>query len=297
MPQAAKSLLALVVAVGLVVGAVFVRSALDNKKVSDAVRVRLTCDPAVIEACRKAAAADERIELKEEEPAKTRARLRDLEPGEEPGLDAWVTVGPWMAMTEGARAGQPALARSVAAVATTPVNLVVRPGNEACASKPVACDKVRNIGILPPPVDGVGLAASASIVATAAGIPVADLDRDALISGAGADPLRMLNKLAKSTGLDAVNASFGPAQAIVTTAAAARAIAPGRVATVHLNVRAVMEVALLSDGAAGVMAEGSPAGQALRRFMVDAGWEGSPQPSGLPDAGVLAALQEAWTTT
>jgi hypothetical protein len=296
MPPAVKSLLALVGAVGLVVGAVVARNALDTKEVNDAIVVRLTCDPALAEACGKAAAADSRIKLTSEAPEKTRSRLRGLAAGDDPGLDAWVTVGPWMAMTDGARSGQAPLGRSTRPVASTRVVVVERTDIQACQPTPLSCgaDKVRNIGLQSPTADGVALAGTASLVSTTAGVPVKDLDLSSLTSGVASGPLRDLKNRAKPVGLGVVNGNFADAQAVVTTAAAARAIPTARAVTVQLDVSAVAETSFLADAAQVPLGAEAPAGRALRDALVQAGWDGVPVPSGLPDAGVLAALQDAW---
>jgi hypothetical protein len=297
MPRALKSLLALVGAAGMVVGAVVARGALDDKKVNDAIQVRLTCDPALVDACQKAAAADGRIKVTSEAPAKTAARLRGLASGADAGLDAWVTIGPWMAMTDGARSGQTPLGRSTRPVASTRIAIVERTNVAACSKPtPLGCgaDIVRSIGIQSPVEDGVALAGAAWIVATQAGTPVTDLDRVALTNGPASAQLRELKARARPVGLEVVNASFANAQAIVTTSAAASGIAATRGATVPTTVSAVAEVAFLTDSAKVPLAADAPGRAALHDALVAGGWLANPEPSGLPDPGVLGALQEAW---
>jgi hypothetical protein len=300
MPPAAKSLAALVVAVAMVVAAVFGRRALDTKKVNDDLRLTVVCDPPSADFCRAAAGADARLTVRVESPDRTTKALTSLQPGQAPDFQAWVTVGPWQQMADGRRQGQPPLERGVRYVASTPIVLVTRLGQSvACGKPPAGCLPLANakVGVASPRSSGVGLAGVAQVVMAATPIAPGDLDRRALESGAAG---AVLDKLARSTntgaGLEQLNAAFSQANPLVTTAAAATPAA-GRAQVVRSDppVRAVLQIGFLDPRAAGPLGS-EAAGQALAKAVTAAGWEAPGDPAGgLPDPGVLAALQDAWT--
>ena len=301
MPPALKTIAAAVAAVVMVVGAVLIRGALDTKKVRDDLRLTVACDPLAAAFCEAARAADSRLTIRVEPPDVTTKALVALAPGAAPSFQAWVTVGPWLQMADGRRPGQPPLQEDVSFVASTGVVLVARQGqNLAECGKPVpGCLPLprSRIGLPSPRTSGVGLAGLAQIVVAGSGIPVDDLDRTVIESGPAAD---VIDRVAANTntgaGLEQLNIAFSQANPLVTTQVAA-APAAGRAAVVSGTppVRAVLQIGILDEAAADPLG-GEPAGRALIEAATDAGWEGPGDTSGgLPEPGVLAALQDAWT--
>lgn len=304
MNPAVKSVAAMVGAVAMVVAAVLGRAALDDKKVRDDLRLTVVCDSLAEAFCRAAAAADPRITVRSESPEVTTKKLVALPQGDGPDFQAWVTVGPWLQMADGRRSGQAPLQKSVAPVASTPLVLVTRTGQDLAqgCSKPVpaACLPLTTasnpVGLPSPRSSGVGLAGLAQIVLAATGTAPDDLDRRTVESGAGAEVIdRLSRRTNPRAGLEQLNAGFSQANPLVTTQAAA-APAAGRAQVVRSEpaVRAVLQIGILDARAAEPLG-GEPAGRALAKAATDAGWEPpGPPGGGLPDPGVLAALQDAW---
>ena len=303
MPPGVKSLAALVAAVAMVGGAVVARNALDTKKVRDDLRLTVVCDPLSEAFCRAAAAADGRLTIRVERPDATTKALQVLPQGQAPDFQAWVSVGPWLQMADGRRAGQPPLQKAVSAVASSGLVLVTRPGQnlaQGCPRPaPAACLPLPTnpVGRASPLSNGVGLAGLALVVL--AGTPIApqDLDRSAIESGPAAAVLdRLARRTNPSAGLEQLNAAFSQANPLVLTQAAA-APAAGRAQVVRSEpaVRAVLQVGILDGRATGPLGA-EAAGQALQKAATDAGWErGGDLAGGLPEPDGLAALQDAWT--
>jgi len=304
MSPALKTLGSLAAAVAMVVAAVVGRSALDSKSERDGLRLTVACDPLAEAFCRAAAAADPRITLRIESPEKTTKALGEVEAGERPAIQAWVSVGPWLQMADGRRQGQAPLRQgAAAAVASTPLVLVTRAGQTVgpCGKPPAGCLPLpRNrVGLASPRTSGVGLAGLAQIVLAQTGIAVTELDRSAIESGPAA---AAIDAVARAVDPDdslgrQLAASFSLANPVVTTQAAAGPVA-GRVAVVTSEppVRAVLQVGILDEAGRLPFAVSEPAGRALAKAATDAGWGPAGEASGgLPDPGVLAALQDAWT--
>lgn len=303
MPPALKSLAALVAALAMVGGAVLARNALDTKKVRDDLRLTVVCDPLAEAFCRAAAAADARLTIRVERPDATTRALRDLPQGQVPDFQAWVGVGPWLQMADGRRTGQPPLQRDVKAVASSPLVLLTRPGQnlaQGCARQvPAACLPLPTnpVGLPSPRSSGVGLAGLAQVVLAATPVAAHDLDRSTIESGPAAAVIdRLSGRTNVSAGLEQLNVAFAQANPLVLTQAAA-APAAGRAQVVRSEpaVRAVLQIGILDVRATGPLGS-EPAGRALAEAAADAGWErGGDLAGGLPDPGVLAALQDAWT--
>jgi hypothetical protein len=296
-----KSLAAIVAAAGMVAGAVFARGALDTKKVRDDLRLTVVCDPVAAAFCEAARAADARLTIRVEPPDQTTKKLVGLAQGQAPDFQAWVTVGPWLQMADGRRTGQERLQESIAVVASSGLVLVTRQGqNLATCGKPAAgCLPLPTnpVGLPSPRSNGIGLAGLAQVVVAATGIPARDLDLNAIESGPGADVIdRLARRTNPTAGLEQLNASFAQANPLVTTQAAAAPVG-SRAGVVRSEpaVRAVLQIGILDDNAKGPL-DGEPAGRALAKAATDAGWEGPGDTTGgLPEPGVLAALQDAWT--
>lgn len=294
-----KSLAALLAAAVMIGAAVVGRGALEDKEERDNLSLTVVCDPLARASCEAAEAADPRIKPKYESPDETTERLVA---GERPNFQAWVTVGPWLQMADGRRTGQPPLQRDVAYLASTPIVLVTRPAQTigGCGKPPAGCLPLgrSRVGLASPRTSGVGLAGLAQIVLAQTGIPPADLDRRTIESGP-ADTA--IDTLARSTDPNddlgrQLAANFSLANPVVTTQAAAAAAA-GRAVVIPSEpaVRAVLQVGLLDDSARLPLSATEAAGRALLAAATAAGWGPPGDPAGgLPEPGVLAALQDAW---
>lgn len=296
-----KSLAALLAAAAMVAAAIVGRGALDTKKERDDLRLTVACDPLAETFCRAAATADSRITIRVERPDETTKRLVELPDGGRADIQAWVSVGPWLQMADGRRSGQAPLQRDVVYAASSPIVLVTRTGQNlgSCGKPPAGCLPLpsNSVGLPSPPTSGVGLAGLAQIVLARTGVAAADLDRSAIESGPAAT---IIDEVGRRTnpraGLEQLNAGFSQANPLVTTQAAA-APAAGRAAVITSEppVRAVLQVGLLDDKAGPPLSDREPGGRALAKAATDAGWGAAGDPTGgLPDPGVLAALQDAW---
>ncbi len=155
------------------------------------------------------------------------------------------------------------------------------------------------LGLPSPLRSGVGLAGLAQIVLARTGIAAAELDRGAIESGpAGA----AIDVVARATDPNPasvgqqVAANFSLANPVVTTQAATAPVA-GRVAIVTSDppLRVVLQVGFLDPLAQGPLGREEPAGRELAKAATDVGWDPAGDlAGGLPDPGVLAALQDAW---
>lgn len=302
MPPALRSLAALVGAAAMVGAAVVGRGALDSKEERDNLRLTVVCDPLARAFCEAAAAADPRITPRFEPPDETTRRLVALAAGERPDFQAWVSVGPWLQMADGRRTGQPPLDVRTEHVASTPIVLVTKLGQTLppCSKPPAGCLPLpRNrVGLASPRVSGVGLAGLTQIVLASTGIPVNDLDRAAVESGPAATTI---DAVARSSDPNdslgpQIAANFSLANPVVTTQAAAAAVAD-RVASIPSQpaVAAVLQIGLLDQAAVVPLRGDEPAGRALAKKAMEDGWGPAHDPGGgLPEPGVLAAVQDAW---
>lgn len=306
MSLAPKRLAAFGAAVLMVAAAVAGRGALDTSKAEGDLRVTVVCDPLAEAFCRAAADADSRLTIRVESPAVTTKALIALTPGQVPDFQLWVSVGPWLAMADGRRTGQPPLQSAVRYLATSPLVLLTRPGQNLTAAcnkpSPAACLPLPKnpVGLPSPRISGIGLAGLAQIVLAATGSIADALDRGAITSGPAAEVIDTLSRTTNPTaGLEQLNVAFSQANPLVTTqAAAAPTGARAQIVRSEPSVRAVLQAAILDPKAAAVLAGGSTA-QTLVKAAVSAGWEaweqsGDPN-GGLPEPGVLAALQDAWS--
>ncbi len=295
-----KSLAAVLVAAAMVAAAIVGRGALDDKKKRDDLRLTVACDPLAEAFCRAASDADPRLTIRVERPDITTKRLVELPDGARPDIQAWVSVGPWLQMADGRRSGQAPLQRDVSFAASSPIVLVTLKDQKFdCGKPPAGCLPLpkRQVGLPAPPSSGVGLAGLAQIVLARTGTAPADLDRNAIESGAAAAALDALSRATNpKAGLEELNVAFSQANPLVTTQAAA-APAKDRAAVIASSppVRAMLQVGLLDATARLPLSGAEPGGRALAKAATDAGWGPAGDPSGgLPDPGVLAALQDAW---
>lgn len=303
MPPGLKTLAAVAAAAAMVGAAVVGRNALDTKSERDDLRLTVVCDPLAEAFCRAAEAADDRLTIRVESPEVTTRRLVDLDAGKRPDFQAWVSVGPWLQMADGRRGGQTAVQRRTAVVASSPVVLVTLPSQTImCPGKPPAgCLPLeRNRLGLPSPLrSGVGLVGLAQIVLARTGVAASELDRGRIESGAAGAAIDVIARATdpNPAGLgQQLAANFSLANPVVTTQAATASVA-GRVTVVTSDppLRAVLQVGLLDLSAQASLSPGEPAGRALAKAATDSGWDsGGDLAGGLPDPGVLAALQDAW---
>jgi hypothetical protein len=137
----------------------------------------------------------------------------------------------------------------------------------------------------------------AQVVLATTSIAARDLDLGAIESGPAGPVLDQLARRTNpSAGFEQLNVGFSQANPLITTQAAAGPVAArAKVVRSEPAVRSVLQVGILDARAAGPLG-GEAAGQALGRAATGAGWEAAGDPSGgLPEPGVLAALQDAWT--
>ena len=300
MTPALKSAAAAVGAAAMVLAAVVGRGALDTKKERDDLRLTVVCDPLAEAFCRAAGAVDPRLTIRVEPTQVTTKALVQLAPGTGPDFQAWVSVGPWLQMADGRRTGQAPLQKDVVVVASTPLVLLARavPPSATCGKPAAGCLPLPTnpVGLPSPKSNGIGLAGLAQIVLAKSGIPTGDLDRTAIESGPAADAIGDLaGRINTGAGLEQLNIGFSQANPLITTQALAGPAA-GRpnVARTELPVRAVLQVGILDTRAKGPLGDDA-AGRALDEAARKAGWEEAGDPTGgLPEPGVLAALQDAW---
>lgn len=105
-----KRLLALVVALGLVAGAVVLRQWMDGDELpafarpSDDEPFRLTCATELANVCEQLRDDDAQLRVLVEDAGATSDRLSALDTDADPGFDAWLVAGPWGPITEDNRA-------------------------------------------------------------------------------------------------------------------------------------------------------------------------------------------------
>lgn len=300
MTPAVKSIAAAVGAAAMVAAAVVGRGAIETKEERDDLRLTVVCDPLAATFCQAAKDADPRLTIVEEPTSVTTTKLAQLAPGAAPGFQAWVSVGPWLQMADGKRTGQVALQKDVLFVASTPLVLVTRSGqNLAACGKPAAgCLPLATnpVGLPSPKTSGIGLAGLAQVVLAKGGVAPGELDRSTIESGPAADAIDDLTgRTNPGAGLEQLNIGFSQANPLITTQALA-APAAGRANVVRSEpaVSAVLQVGFLDSKARGPLSD-EGGGRALAAAARSAGWDEPGDPTGgLPEPGVLAALQEEW---
>ncbi|HUQ40559.1 MAG TPA: substrate-binding domain-containing protein [Acidimicrobiales bacterium] len=122
-----KSVLALVAAIAMVLGAIAVRNRMDDKPTlgGEPTRMKLTCATELAAACEAMAADD--LDVIVEPASDTAERLTGLPDGARAGLDGWLVPAPWPQIVAEARqrAGRTTvLAAPSAAIGRTPVVVV-----------------------------------------------------------------------------------------------------------------------------------------------------------------------------
>lgn len=134
-------LLAFVAAIAMVVGAIAVRSRIDDDKVRKTTVLRLVCATELVAACEALAADGDagRVKVTTEAAAVTAGRLLSADTGAAAArdLDGWLVTAPWPAIVaEGrGRAGLDALVKAGSVLARSPVVLAVWPERSAVLSR------------------------------------------------------------------------------------------------------------------------------------------------------------------
>jgi hypothetical protein len=117
-------LTAILLAVALVVGAVFVRNKINTHKTESSAVLRLTCSTELEATCNALRDRDKRIVVKIESPGLTADHVAPLGSGVDPGFDAWLTLGPWSAMAM--VAVSPSSLNSLTLGLSTPLGVAIR---------------------------------------------------------------------------------------------------------------------------------------------------------------------------
>ena len=326
-----KRLAALVVAVGMVLGALWVRGLIegdDGSSGSDELRLR--CSTELREVCKALAEGRDGIVLDVGDPGETADELVELPAGEDPGFDVWLADASWPAVVADTRRFNRAcgdvLGEPSAVLARSPVVLGVRtrlpaPVTEACGDAVdwrcagAAVRAGTTLG-MPSPDRGDGLVVLAGAVADwfdRSDVAVNDFDDpgfsnwfDAIsapVRGPGLGDLTPLEAGVTTQGRFAmVGALEADAVSLVRSRDVYDAIYPEPVVTSDLVL--VPAEGLAADSAIGRLGGSARVGEVL----VEAGWrvrgqdlpEGAnadvalPDGQGTPSPGVLQALRDRW---
>lgn len=322
-----KRFLAAVVSVGLVLGAVVLRSRLNEEGAGDTGgngRVVLACDTELAQVCARLQDLGAAVEVRVVDPGVLSDEIVDLAPGEKPDIDAWLTVGPWASITDDNRAfggAEPALAEP-RTLATSPTSLVTMASDQTgeqladCAAdvtwKCVASLPGPRIG-LPTPERGDGLVLLAA--ATSSYFGGESYSAEDLEDPSFAAWFRQLTAVSakqpprRQTPLEVALTQPGTFTVVGALGTEVQeATAPERF-VVHDQVPPVLApvqlTAPLPQGSAAEADTAAPAAEVLGRIgkdrlrdaLVELGWDlvdGEDLRTGLPPAGVLQRLREQW---
>ena len=321
----AARLLALLFAVALVAAALAYRSHATGNGGGGSNNPRLTCATELQAVCKALAG---RADTTVEAAGTTADRL--VQGGDDPGVDGWITVGPWAQMVDEARQrnGKPTLFAAPSTVARSPVALVVWPdrraaleakcegpvtwkclgvvakgGTWAASGGPAAWGPVK-VGVDDPHSSGVGLSAIAAGTVAVVGRPdvsSTDLDTDTFRD--------WLSGLAHAvpTGDPALERMLAAGPSVLDLDLSVKAVAARLVDSSASRTKPVLVYpAPMTAAAVELSARRAGAGGGRVGRLVDgrgadalrsAGWEapGASDAGGpLPSAGVLDALRSAW---
>ena len=176
-----KRLAALLVAAGMVLGAIYLRDRIDDDGASTGgSELRMRCSTDLVRVCDQLAEGRDDLEVTVEEPGATADRLAQLAAGEDPGFDLWLGDVSWTGIVDDNRSRErrqgDVLGEPSEVLARSPVVLAVRTNpppevREACAEGvtwPCVGDAVgrgASLG-LPAPLRGDGLVVLAAAVAS-----------------------------------------------------------------------------------------------------------------------------------
>jgi hypothetical protein len=290
-------IIAVVVAVGLIIGAVFVRRALDDDGGSSdpsGEPVALVCALELAPACRAVADEDDDVEVTIEDAAVTAAALV----GGTADIDVWAVPAPWPAMVDDTRvrAGREALFSSDdAPVARSPLAVV---GPEDLADCGWRClgDRAASGLDLGGPATSSGLGAlhlgafatgwfGSNDFATNDFDPAFTAWLDGVVSATAVTDQPVTRLLQSRAFFDVALSFEADAQAQLDAASADRSAGLALLYPAPVAYLDVLVVGL--DGDAGDLPD------TLGAALVDAGWQApSLDGNGLPRPGVLLALQE-----
>jgi len=324
-----KRFAALLLAVGMVLGAVWLRDRIDDGA-SSSNELRLRCSTELREVCEELVEGREGVDVEFEDPGDTADALAELPAGEDPGFDVWLADASWPAMVADTRRfkkvggevlGEPSgvLARSPVVLGvhrTRPAQVTAACGDSAdwrCAGAVVRSGSTLGI---PSPDRGDGLAVLASAVTDwfdRSTVAVNDFDDpefsswfDAISTKARGPALGDLTPLEAGVTTAGRFAMVGALEADVLDLPRSRgvydAIYPEPVVTADLVLVPAEGVSV--DTAIGRLGGANRVGEVLAA----AGWRvrGLPTPTGanedlvLPDGqgtpspGVLQALRDRW---
>jgi hypothetical protein len=316
----ATRILALVGAVAMVVAAIVVRNHLDER----AVTAHLTCDTELADVCDAIEKATPGVTVTVEPAGTTADRLVALPPDADPGVDGWLTVGPWAEMVDAERTrnAAPKLFTTTSAPVSSPLVAVVE--NQRAATVRKSCGDPPNWACIPslfpkgwgdsggnaafgpvkedvpdPGVNGDGLSAlGAMTTAALKGEPFAR-DNDAVLQvlrnargaqlKAGDDAVTTMLLSGGFAQIDVVTTTEATANSVLATAANRNSVSllyPAPVTS------AVVQFGEGSSGkaAAKLAAAVSSTG---RQKLEAAGWKPGAGAT-TTDAGTLAALRSMW---
>ena len=327
-----KRLAALIVAVGMVLGALYVRDRIDGDDGggSSADELRLRCSTELRDVCQQLVEDRDDVDLEYEDPGETADALVELPAGEDPGFDVWLADATWPAVvadtrefnrTNGEVLGAPSdvLARSpvVLGVRTTPPPQVTEACGDARDWRCVGAAVRRGASLgLPSPDRGDGLVVLGGAVTDwfdGPDVAVNDFDDSEFSSWIDAitAPVRGPG-LGDRTPLEAGVAATG--RFAVVGALEADVVSLPRSAGVYT---AIYPEPVVTSDLVLVPAEGGSADDAIDRLggaervgevLAAAGWrvpgrevpEGAdagvelPPDQGTPSPGVLQALRDRW---
>ena len=134
-----KRLAAIVLAIGMVFGSVALRNSLDNSTQAQTATggdssFRLTCAVELADVCNALAATQPNLIVMTEEAGTTADRLTLLPDGTDPGIDAWLTVGPWAEIVQDNRSfaenGGAILGKASRVLGSSPAQIVTSKSGE-----------------------------------------------------------------------------------------------------------------------------------------------------------------------
>jgi len=322
-----KRIGAVVIAVGLVLGAVVIRDRIEGDDAGPAPStrgVRLVCATQLAEVC--AGLRSDDLEVVVEPAGRTADALAEVAEGDDPGLDLWLVDAAWPAVVEDNRRyadlGGEVLGGTSEVLARSPVVLMVSPGlvpvlEQRCGEVDWTCvgdtaTRQQAVGIASP--DRGGLPVLASAVAGRLGTTdyaVGDFEDPDFsawfdrIATSGTRDLGRQTPLERGVAAPGYFAVVGTLEHEVVSLPRSRRryepIYPEPVITSDIVLAAV-------DGTAEAGLDRLGGAERVRSLLAGAGWrvEGQPLPDGadadlalpersnLPAAGVLQRLRELW---
>lgn len=304
-----RRLLALIVAVGLVLGAVAIRGGFDSTGSSDpkvsSSSLTLICAPEVADACRQVGAKSVTVEA----PGVTADRL-SKDQGQL-GADLWVAPDVWMDLVAARVPDSPALPKRSAALGSASLVLVANTRTNgatlalcpngidwACVTKPQVAASLD----FDESSSTAGLLTATAITAGLLGQPTFSAndfkDNETFADGLSNFEAALPNKGSGRTALSRLLTLGVPG---ATTALSSTATSDPAVRTKQLTVLIPAPSLSVSVRAAGTITSiGKLDTTALKSALLRDGWlatSASDDRPGLPKSGVIVALLDQWNTT